>query len=134
MEDILQAFPDRETFDAYWNESYVPVTYEDIKSIFEEFVDSVDGHIFLSDYEENGCISKEDFKENLSDDAQFAFQDGLTEIFYDKNPELYETAFAIFEENGGTKSEITKIFDDTYQSLYEEFLNQFFDEVIAAAI
>ena len=40
-------------------------------------------------------------------EAQFAFQDGLTEVFYDKNPELYETAFAIFEEsqmNGGKTS------------------------------
>ena len=66
--------------------------------------------------------------------ALFTFQDTLTELFYEKNPAIYEEAFAIFEENGGTKSEITKIFDDTYQSLYEEFLNQFFDEVIAAAI
>ena len=28
MEDILAAFPDRETFDRYWEENYVPVTYE----------------------------------------------------------------------------------------------------------
>ena len=131
MEDILQAFPNRETFDEYWNESYVPVTYEDIKSIFEEFVDSVDGHIFLSDYEENGCISKEDFKENLSDDAQFAFQDGLTEIFYDKNPELYETAFAIYEEaqmSDNGKAGIAQIFHETYEALYAEFLDRLFDE------
>ena len=26
MEDILAAFPDRETFDRYWEENYVPVT------------------------------------------------------------------------------------------------------------
>ena len=31
MEDILAAFPDRETFDRYWEENYVPVTYEDVK-------------------------------------------------------------------------------------------------------
>ena len=95
MEDILAAFPDRETFDRYWEENYVPVTYEDVKEAFEDFVTSAGGHIFLSDYEEGGCISKEDFKDNLSQEAQFAFQDGLTEVFYDKNPDLYETAFAI---------------------------------------
>ena len=90
MEDILAAFPDRETFDRYWEENYVPVTYEDVKEAFEDFVTSAGGHIFLSDYEEGGCISKEDFKDNLSQEAQFAFQDGLTEVFYDKNPDLYD--------------------------------------------
>ena len=136
MEDILQAFPNRETFDEYWNESYVPVTYEDIKSIFEEFVDSVDGHIFLSDYEENGCISKEDFKENLSDDAQFAFQDGLTETFYDKNPELYETAFAIFEEaqmTGKKNCDVALTFHETFHRVYAEFLDRLFDEKLNKA-
>ena len=72
MEDILAAFPDRETFDRYWEENYVPVTYEDVKEAFEDFVTSAGGHIFLSDYEEGGCISKEDFKDNLSQEAQFA--------------------------------------------------------------
>ena len=96
--DIFSHFPDRETFDRYWNENYVPVTYEDVATVFRDFVKSAEGYIYLSDYEEKGCISKEDFKDNLSQEAQFAFQDGLTEVFYDKNPELYETAFALFEE------------------------------------
>ena len=51
MEDILAAFSDRETFDRYWEENYVPVTYEDVKEAFEDFVTSAGGHIFLSDYE-----------------------------------------------------------------------------------
>ena len=132
--EIFEQFPDRETFDAYWNENYVPVTYEDVKGAFEEFVASTEGHIFLSDYEEGGCISKTDFKENLSQEAQFTFQDGLTEVFYDKNPELYETAFAIFEEaqmNGGEGAEISRIYGETFQALYEEFLDRLFDEKIA---
>lgn len=99
MDDILLAFPDKKTFDKYWAENYVPVTYEDVKEGFEQFVEESEGHIYLSDYEENNCISKADFIENLSDDAKFAFQDGLTEVFYEKNPEIYETAFAIFEES-----------------------------------
>ena len=66
MEDILAAFPDRETFDRYWEENYVPVTYEDVKEAFEDFVTSAGGHIFLSDYEEGGCISKEDFKGSIT--------------------------------------------------------------------
>ena len=85
--DIFEQFPDRETFDKYWNENYQPVTYEDVREAFTDFVKSADGHIYLSDYEEKGLISREDFKENLSQEAQFTFEDGLTEVFYDKNPE-----------------------------------------------
>lgn len=132
--DIFEQFPDKETFDKYWNENYVPVTYEDVKNMFEDFVKSAGGHIFLSDYEEKGCISKEDFKENLSQEAQFTFEDGLTEVFYDKNPQLYETAFALYEEaqiTGEGDASVAQIFHDTYRSLYAEFLDRLYDEVLA---
>lgn len=132
--EIFELFPDKETFEAYWNENYVPVTYEDVKEAFEDFVTAANGHIFLSDYEEKGCISKVDFKENLSQEAQFTFQDGLTEVFYDKNPEVYETAFAIFEEsqmNGGKGKEIAQIFSDTFHTMYNTFLDRLYDEKIA---
>lgn len=132
--DIFTQFPDRETFDKFWNENYVPVTYEDVKEAYEDFVKSADGHIYLSDYEENGCISRADFKENLSQEAQFTFQDGLTEVFYDKNPELYETAFALYEEaqmEGRGDASVALIFHETFQALYAEFLDRLFDEVLA---
>lgn len=102
MEDILAAFPDRETFDRYWEENYVPVTYEDVKEAFEDFVTSAGGHIFLSDYEEGGCISKEDFKDNLSQEAQFAFQDvNVAVTFHETFNRLYaEFLDRLFEEKG----------------------------------
>ena len=62
--DIFEQFPDREAFDRYWEENYVPVTYEDVRGSFEDFVTAAGGHIYLSDYEEKGCISREDFMEN----------------------------------------------------------------------
>jgi hypothetical protein len=129
--DIFEQFPDRETFDKYWNENYVAVIYEDVRDAFEDFVTAADGHIYLSDYEEKGCISKEDFKDNLSQEAQFSFQDGLTEAFYDKNPEVYETAFALFEEaqmTGNGKTDVAQTFHDTFNQLYAEFLDRLFDE------
>ncbi len=132
--DIFEQFPDRETFDKYWNENYVPVTYEDVREAFEDFVKSAGGHVYLSDYEEKGCISKKDFKENLSQEAQFTFEDGLTEVFYDKNPELYETAFALYEEaqmSGRGDAGVAQTFHETFRGLYEEFLDRLFDEVLA---
>ena len=98
--NIFSQFPDRETFDKYWNENYVPVTYEDVAVVFRDFVKSAEGHIYLSDYEEKGCISKEDFKDNLSQEAQFAFQDGLTEVFYDKNPDIVKKICSLICRKG----------------------------------
>lgn len=131
---IFEQFPDRERFNKYWRENYVPIAYEEVRDIFENFVASVNGHIYLSDYEEKGCISKEDFKENLSQEAQFTFEDGLTEAFYDKNPELYETAFALYEEAqmaGNKQDDVAQIFHETYRKLYVEFLDRLYDEVLA---
>lgn len=96
-ESILERFKTPEVFETYWNENYREVVYEDVREAFEDFVTSAAGHIYLSDYEEKGCITKADFKANLSQEAQFTFQDALTEVFYEKNPDLYETAFAIYE-------------------------------------
>ena len=108
--------------------------YEDVATVFRDFVKSAEGHIYLSDYEEKGCISKEDFKDNLSQEAQFAFQDGLTEVFYDKNPELYETAFALFEEaqmTGQGDASVAQTFHETFNELYTEFLDTLFEEMLS---
>ena len=61
---------------------------------------------------------------------QFTFQDSLTEAFYDKNPDLYETAFAIYEEaqmNGGNDENIAATFHEEYNRLYKEFLLAMYD-------
>ena len=95
MEDILAAFPDRETFDRYWEENYVPVTYEDVKEAFEDFVTSAGGHIFLSDYEEGGCISKEEAQMSGNQDANVAV------TFHETFNRLYaEFLDRLFEEKG----------------------------------
>ena len=134
MADIFEQFDSREAFDTYWNETYVPVTYEDVKEAYEDFVKASDKHIFLSDYEESGSISRDDFMDNLSQAAQFAFQDSLTEAFYDKNPDLYEAAFALFEEaqlEGTVDANVAAFFHEEYNRLYREFLLRMFDECLS---
>jgi len=113
----------QQEFESFFTKTYVEVTYLDVKIQFEEFYNTQDGKLFHDDYLN---FSKTDFIENLSDDAKFQFQDILLEAFYDKNPQLYEQAFAIFESNGGKKTEVTKLFDDTYKILYESFLGELF--------
>ena len=130
MEDLFEKLKDRESFDAYWNENYVPITYADVKDAYEDFVKASDKHIFVSDYGESGNINRDDFMDNLSQTAQLTFQDSLTEAFYDKNPDLYETAFAIYEEaqmNGGNDENIAATFHEEYNRLYKEFLLAMYD-------
>lgn len=132
--ELPETFTTREQFDQYWTENYVPLTYEDVRAAYEDFLKAADQHIFLSDYEESGNVNREDFMDNLTQSAQFAFQDSLTEAFYDKNPDLYETAFAIYEEeqmNGKGTANIAAAFHEEYQRLYEEFLLTLFDETFA---
>lgn len=126
----MEQFKDREAFDAYWNENYVPLSYKDVQEEFENYVKEAEKHIFLSDYEESGSIAKADFMDNLSQTAQFTFQDTLTEAFYEKNPKLYETAFAIYEEaqmTGRKDNNVALTFHEEYQRLYQKFLNEMFD-------
>ena len=121
---------DRDAFDRYWKENYVPLTYADVKEEFEQFAISVDKQIFTSEYAKRGDFSREDFIENLSRTAEFTFQNALTDAFYDKNPEIYETAFALFEEAQMSEEKnacAAMTFDEEYQRLYREFLQQMFD-------
>ena len=131
MDDILERFPDRESFDKYWKEKYVPLTYEDVQKEYEDFVEEAGRHIFDSDYEEGGCIKREDFAQNLSQAAAFTFQDTLTEAFYDKNPELYETAFELYEMaqlSGQRDANAAITFHEEFDRLYHEFLNCIYDK------
>ena len=128
MGSLMEQFPTQETFDTYWSENYVPLEYEDVRAAFDEFVLSAEKHIFLSDYEELGQINRSDFMENLNQNAEFAFQDALTEAFYEKNPELYETAFGLYEEEQMEESslQVEKKFHEEYSRLYTEFLMELF--------
>lgn len=130
MAEIFERFPTKEAFDAYWNENYVPITYEDVKEQFEEYVNSVEKHIFISDYEETGNISRGTFLDHLSEDAAFMFQDILTECFYDKNADIYESAFALFEEaqmSGERDRDVSETFHKVYDQLYHEFMQILYD-------
>ena len=121
----------RDEFQKYREENYKPISYEDVKEAYEAFVREADKHIFIEDYESNGAISKDDFMDNLSETAMFNFQDTLTEVFYEKNPEVYETAFELYEESviNGSGENPAIAFHEEYNRLYKEFLMQLFDEL-----
>ena len=125
MEYILNEYKTKEDFDKLWKEDYRPVTYAHVRKPFEEYVKKMDRHIFLSDYEANGCIREVDFMENLTEDAQFFFQDTFSEIFYDLNPDLYEIAFMLYETaqlEQNPSLDVADTFHQEYNRLYKEFM------------
>lgn len=69
-------------------------------------------------------MTYEDVKEGLEELVK-------AEAFYDKNPEVYEAAFGLYEEVPKQAMAITETFHRTYQEIYEESLNCMFDAVIA---
>lgn len=132
MDELIERYPSREAFDKYWKENYKELTYADVKQAFEDFVASAEKHIFKSDYEEKGQISRENFMDYLNQTAEFTFQDTLTEAFYDKNPELYETAFALYEAakmSGEETRNVAQIFHEEYHRLYQAFLLEMYDQL-----
>lgn len=129
MESLTKQFPDKEIFDKFFVENFKTMTYEDVKEGLEELVKAEGLNIFQDDYVKN--VRKEDFKEHLSKGARFEFENAMTEAFYDKNPEVYEAAFGLYEEAPKQAMAITETFHRTYQEIYEESLNCMFDAVIA---
>lgn len=126
MEEILETMTSREAFDEYWEKNYVPLLYEDVQEAFEAFVKECEGKIYIEDFPAGEITDPAERIANLHEDAQFAFQDAMTEAFYDKNPEVYETAFALFTEAQmeGRTDEIALTFHETFARLYREFMER----------
>lgn len=129
MADLLTQFPDKETFDRFFAEHFKAMTYDDIRDGFEELVKSEGLNIFHDAYAKH--VRREDFAKHLSQGARFEFENAMTEAFYEKNPQVYEAAFGLYEENPDRAAEITETFHRTYQEIYKEALNCMFDAVIA---
>lgn len=130
MEDLLKLYPNQETFDTFFHMHYKPVTYEDVKEAMEAFVKEVGLSLFFDEYVKSRKVKKEDFKSNFSQAASFRFEDAMTEAFYEKNPGIYETAFALYELAPKESAAITKTFHEAYMQSYTECLDRLFDEVI----
>lgn len=131
MEELLAKYPDREAFDTFFNMNYKPVRYEDVKEAMEAFVAEAGLSLFLDDYVKSSKVSKKDFKNHFSQAARFQFEDAMTEAYYDKNPDIYETAFGLYELAPAQSADITRTFHETYQTSYEECLDMLFDAAIA---
>lgn len=129
MEELLQQFPDREAFDFFLEENYTPLVYEDVKEGFAEVTEEEGAHIFPeSDMDQ---VTRDNFMEYLGQGARFILENAMTEAFYEKNPEVYEAAFGLYEADPEHSGQITESFHQKYQDSYKALLLEWFDAVIA---
>lgn len=131
MEELFERFPSKEVFDTFFQMNYKPMAYEDVKEAMEALVADAGLDIFYEDYAKSGKVSKADFKEHLSQAARFQFEDAMTEAYYEKNPDVYEAAFGLYELDPARSGGITKMFHEKYQESYEALLDELFDHMIA---
>lgn len=134
MEELLEQYPTQEAFDTFYHASYKPVQYEDVKESMEELVREAGLEIFLDDYVKQQKVSKADFKNHFSETARFQFEDAMAEAYYDKNPEIYEAAFGLYELAPEQSGSITRTFHEEYQKSYADCLDVLFDTVIAGLL
>lgn len=131
MEELLEQYPNQEAFDIFFHMKYKPISYDDVKEAMEAFVEEAGLSLFLDEYVKNGRVTKADFKNHFSQAARFQFENAMTEAFYDKNPEIYETAFGLYELSPEGSAAITRTFHETYKKSYEDCLDKLFDAAIA---
>ena len=134
MEELLEKYPTQEAFDTFYQSEYKPVCYEDVREAMEALVQEAGLEIFLDDYVKQGKISREDFKDYFSETAKFQFEDAMAEAYYDKNPEIYEAAFGLYELAPAQSVAITRTFHEEYQKNYADCLNELFDTLIVGLL
>lgn len=129
MEELLRQFPDREAFDLFFNENYTPLVYDDVKDGFAEATEAEGAHIFPEG--DMDKVNRDNFMEYLGAGARFILENAMTEAFYEKNPEVYEAAFGLYEEDPQHSGAVTESFHRKYQESYSALLLEWFDTVIA---
>lgn len=129
MEELRKRFPDREAFDLFMEEHYRPLVFADVKEGFAEATKEEGAHIFPEG--DMDKVTRDNFMEYLGQGARFILENAMTEAFYEKNPEVYEAAFGLYEEDPQHSGAVTESFHRKYQESYSALLLEWFDTVIA---
>ncbi len=119
---------DREVFETFFRENYVPVEYKNIKAEFEEIA-AAGNDIFTENYQARN-LNRDNFILYLTNDAYCAFEAVVEEALDDLNPEIVDAVMDVTATmpNG---DEITEKYWSAGEELLKEFLCQLYDETIS---
>lgn len=116
---------DKEVFDTFFRESYVPVEYENVRAEFEEIAQA-DGDMFSEELGDKKLTEK-NFILYMRSDIYCQFEACVEENFEVLNPEIVDAVMDVStsQEN---EDEITGIYWETLETLLKTFLKQLYEE------
>lgn len=119
---------DKEVFDTFFRENYIPIEYETIRPDFEEIA-SV-GYDLFSEELGDKELTEKNFILYMRGYYYALFEDCLAENFEAVNSEIVD---AVMDVSAGTEhcDEITSVYWDTLDTLLKSFLKQLYQEHFA---
>lgn len=119
---------DKEVFDTFFRENYVPVEYANVKKEFHEIA-QVDYDMFSEELGDKELTEK-NFILYMRGDVYCQLEACVEETFEVLNPEIVDAVMdiSISQEN---EDEITGIYWETLESLLKTFLKQLYEEKFA---
>ena len=125
----MAEYKDKESFEEFFKEMYVPIDY---KSIREEMREAAKAgwDLFTEEYQQVRHMKKENYILYLTSDAYCTFEEIIENAVDMLNPEVSD---AIMEISAGVgyDSSITEIYFDTIETSLKEMLDCLYDDVFA---
>ncbi len=123
----MTEYKDKESFEAFFQEMYVPIDYKTIQKEMREAAEP-GWELFTEEYQQIHHIKKENYILYLTGDAYCTFEEIIENAVDMLNPEVSD---AVLEISAGIDydSSITEIYFDTTEKLLKEMLDCLFDDV-----
>lgn len=123
----MTEYKDKESFEAFFQEMYVPIDYKTIQKEMREAAEP-GWELFTEEYQQIHHIKKENYILYLTGDAYCTFEEIIENAVDMLNPEVSD---AVLEISAGMDydSSITEIYFDTTEKLLKEMLDCLFDDV-----
>ena len=125
----MAEYKDKESFEEFFKEMYVPIDY---KSIREEMREAAKAgwDLFTEEYQQVHHMKKENYILYLTSDAYCTFEEIIENAVDMLNPEVSD---AVMEISAGVSydSSITEIYFDTIETSLKEMLDCLYDDVFA---
>ena len=120
---------DREAFEEFFHNAYVPVEYKMVKKEFEEVAGRYGRNIFTEEYLEKGRIDKKDYILYMNTDAYCELEGIVEETVDDLNQDIVDVIMEVGNEIAYDNNTVA-IYYDMEEKLLKEFLDHLYDMVL----
>lgn len=124
----MAEFKDKESFEEFFQQSYVPVDYQSIRSEMREAA-AGGWELFTEEYRQRGVISKKNYVLYMTSDAYCTFEEIVEQAVDELNSGIADVVMEIGNEME-FDNDITEIYFDTTEKLLKEMLDALYDDVL----